>query len=111
MQSNKGYTIPELVVVAAFLGIVSIFMISKASYAFVDEESIGKETYEMILNKSASTYGNHIKETLRQEKSKYITASDLVEAGFLADDEEYKNIKIKLEYKEETDTISVDFIK
>ena len=111
MQNNKGYTIPELIIVGILLGIISIFMINKASYAFVDTEDTTSETKEMILTKSANAYGNSIKGVLAQEKTKYITSSDLVDAGYLADDEEYKNIKIKLIYKEDTDTISVEFIK
>ena len=110
-MQDRGYTIPELIVVAVVLGVFSIIMINKASYAFVDPNEISEQTEEMILIKSATAYGSSIKETLKNEKTKYILASDLVEAGFLIDDEEYKNVKIKLDYTEENDNISVKVIK
>lgn len=110
-MQNRGYTIPELIVVAVVLGLFSIITINKASYAFVDTNEISETTEEMVLVKSASAYGNSIKETLKQDKTIYISASDLVSAGYLVDDEEYKNMKIKIEYKEDTENISVEIIK
>lgn len=110
-MQNRGYTIPELIVVAVVLGLFSIVTINKASYAFVDTNEVSETTEEMILIKSATAYGNSIKETLKSEKTKYISASDLVTAGYLVDDEEYKNVKVKLDYKEDTDSVSVEIIK
>ena len=49
-MKNSGYTIPELVIVAVFLGIVSFFMVSKASYAFATPEDEFKKI-ELILKK------------------------------------------------------------
>jgi len=111
LMKNRGYTIPEIIVVAAVLGLFSIITISKVSYAFVDTNEISETTKEMILEKSATAYGTKNLETIKNEKSVYISASDLVEAGFLADDEDYKNVKIKVKYKEDTDSISVEIIK
>ena len=110
-MKNEGYTIPELIVVAVVVGLFSIVTISKASYAFVDTDKLSQETQEMILEKSATTYGNKNLETVKNEKSLYISAGDLVEAGYLADDEDYKNVKIKISYKEDTDSVSVEIIK
>lgn len=110
-MENRGYTIPELIVVAVVLGLFSIITINKVSYAFVDTNEVSENTEEMILVKSATTYGNKNKETIKNEKSVYISASDLVEAGYLADDEDYKNVKVKIDYKEDTDSISVEVIK
>lgn len=110
-MQNRGYTIPELIVVAVVLGLFSIVTINKVSYAFVDPDEISKSTEEMVLIKSASAYGNSIKNTLKQNKTISISAGDLVNAGYLVDDDEYKNVKIKIEYEEVTDSVSVNIIK
>lgn len=110
-NENRGYTIPELIIVAVVLGLFSVITINKASYAFEDTNEVSEQTVEMILVKSATAYGESIKETLETEKTKYISASDLVSAGYLIDDEEYKGIKIKIDYEEETEKISVEVIR
>lgn len=112
VMQDKGYTIPELIIVIIVVGIFSIVAINKASYAFVDTDTIGEQTEHLILIKSASTYANNIKEELKAEKERYILGSDLVEAGYLVDDEHiYSTIKVKISYKEETDQISVEILK
>ena len=110
-MQNKGYTIPELIIVAVVLGFISIIAINKASYAFVDVNKVSEETQGMILMKSATAYATSIKDTIKTEKTKYITANDLVDAGYLMDSTEYKNAKIKLEYKADVDNIVVTIIK
>lgn len=110
-MQNKGYTVPELIVVAVVLGLFSIITINKASYAFEDTKEVNSQAEEMILVKSATAYGNSIKDSLKEEKTKYISASDLVAAEYLMDDENYKGIKIKIDYQEDTDSISVEIIK
>lgn len=110
-MQNRGYTIPELIIVAVVLGLFSIITINKASYAFVDTNEVSEKTEEMILLKSATAYGNSIKETLKEEKTKYLSTNELVTAGYLVDDDEYKNVKIKINYEEDTDSISVEVIK
>ena len=110
-MKNNGYTIPELVGVVVFLGIVSFFMISKGSYAFENADEESNQSKELILEKSASLYGESIKESLKLEKTKYLLARDLVDAGYLVDDDIYEGAKIKLDYIEETDSISVKIIK
>ena len=111
MRGSRGYTIPEFIIVAIVLGLFSIVTINKASYAFEDGSSASEKVVEMILVKSATAYGESIKETLKEEKTKYVSSSDLVSTGYLVDDEEYKGLKIKIEYKEETDSVSVEIIK
>lgn len=110
-MQEKGYTIPELIVVAVIIGVFAIITINKASYAFEDTGAISEQTEELILIKSSSLYGESIKESLKVEKTKYILASDLIELGYLVIDDAYKNVKIKLEYKEETDNIIVEIMK
>jgi prepilin-type N-terminal cleavage/methylation domain-containing protein len=107
---NRGYTIPELIIVAVVVGIFSITIINKASYAFVDTNEISEETQNLILVKSATAYANSIKDELKEENTKYVSAEDLVEAGYLSDDD-YDNNKIKIEYNEETDSIKVEVIE
>ena len=111
MQNNKGYTIPELVVVAIIVGIFSIITINKVSYAFEDTNEVSEKTEEMVVKKSATVYAESIKNELKEESTKYILATDLIESGFLADDDLYKRIKIKLDYVEETDSVSVEILK
>jgi prepilin-type N-terminal cleavage/methylation domain-containing protein len=110
-MQNRGYTIPELIVVAVVLGLFSIVAINKASYAFVDTNTISEETENLILIKSGTAYASSIKETLKEENTKYVSTEELVEAGYLSDNDNYKNIKIKIDYIEETDSFSVEVIR
>ena len=109
-MNNKGYTLPELIILAVVLGIISFVTINKASYAFEETEAKTTKTEEKVIIKSATLYGESIKDTLKKEKSKYILATDLIEAGYLGDVEEYHSLKIKLEYEEKTDQIAVELI-
>ncbi len=110
-MNSKGYTIPELLVVIVVVGIMSFFLINKASYAYENPEDVSEKTEELILTKSATIYSEKNKDMIKNEKTKYISANDLEEAGYLVDANEYKNIKIKLDYVEETDQIEVSIIK
>ena len=95
-MQNKGYTIPELVIVIIVVGIFSLIAINKASYAFVDNDVVSEETEEMILVKTATSYASSIIETLKNDDI-YVTGKDLVEAGYLVDDENtLANVKLKL---------------
>jgi prepilin-type N-terminal cleavage/methylation domain-containing protein len=110
-MENKGYTIPELIVVAVVVGIFSIVAINKASYAFVDTNEITEETEDLIIIKSAISYANNVKDTLVSEKTLYISTNDLIDGGYLIDDVDYQNINIKIEYKEATDSISAEVLR
>ena len=108
---KNGYTIPELIIVILVLGVISILAINKASYAFVNDDT-GFETIKLILIKSATTYGDSIKEDLKNDKNKYISSNDIINAGFLTDDENiYKNYTIKLTYNENTDSVSAEVVE
>ena len=110
-MQNKGYTIPELIVVIVVVGIFSLVAINKASYAFVDNDSLTKETEEMILIKTSTDYANSILDTLK-ESDVYITGKDLVEANYLVDDDNiYTNVKLKLSYNETTASANVEVLK
>lgn len=110
-MQNKGYTIPELVIVIIVVGIFSLIAINKASYAFVDNDAVSEETEEMILVKTATSYASSILETLKNDDI-YVTGKDLVEAGYLVDDENtLANVKLKLSYNAETGSVKVEILK
>ncbi len=110
-MQNKGYTIPELVIVIIVVGIFSLIAINKASYAFVDNDVVSEETEEMILIKTATSYATSILDTLKQDDI-YITGKDLVEAGYLVDDDNtLSNIKLKLSYNADVDSAKVEILK
>lgn len=110
-MQNKGYTIPELVIVIIVVGIFSLIAINKASYAFVDNDVVSEETEEMILVKTANSYASSILETLKNDDI-YVTGKDLVEAGYLVDDENtLANVKLKLSYNAETGSVKVEILK
>lgn len=110
-MQDKGYTIPELIVVIVIVGLFSIIAINKASYAFIDNEALNEETEEMILIKTSTAYASSIIETLKMDDI-YITGKDLVEAEYLVDDEHiFTNVKLKLSYNEETGSPKVEILK
>lgn len=110
-MQNKGYTIPELIIVVVVVGIFSLVAISKASYAFQNDDDITEETKEMILIKTSKAYGASILETLKNDDI-YINGKDLVEAGFLVDDDNtYGNVKLKLSYNAATNSANVEILK
>lgn len=107
---NKGYTIPELFVIIIVVGIFSIFLINKASYAFENISNATEETERMILIKTSTDYAKSIIETLKEE-DQYITGKDLVEAKYLVDDDNiYTNVKLKLSYDTATDSPKVEIL-
>ncbi len=109
-MQKKGYTIPELIAIIVIVGIFSILAINKASYAFVDNNNISKETQEMILIKTAKSYASSILETLKNDDI-YITGNDLKEANYLVDDDHiFSNVKIKLSYNKNTNTPNVEIL-
>lgn len=108
---KKGYTIPELVIVIVVLGLISILIINKTSYAFVTDNT-SEETVKLILVKSATSYANTFKDELKKEKTKYISASEMIEAGYLIDDNNiYKHYTIELVYDEKTDSILAEVVE
>lgn len=108
---KKGYTIPELVIVIVVLGLVSIVLINKTSYAFVTDD-ISEETTKLVLIKSATAYGNTIKEDIKKEKNKFISATEMIDAGYLRDEENiYKHYTLELIYDEQTDSIKAEVVE
>ena len=110
-MQNKGYTIPELIIVIVVVGVFSLIAISKASYSFQNDNDITEETKEMILIKTSKAYGESILDTLKSDDI-YINGKDLVDAGFLVDDDNtYSNVKLKLSFNETTNNVNVEILK
>ena len=118
-MKNKGYTIPELIVVIAVLGIISIITLIKTSYAFSpdNEDSILESNYYLI-EKQALIYAENNKDKFNEDNELYILAKDLVEAKLLPVDEnnnilssekDLSNTKIKITLK--NDKITTEVIK
>lgn len=109
-MQNRGYTIPELIIVIVIVGIFSMVLISKTSYAFTDTDEVAKDTERLILIKSATDYGNSILETVK-EKDQYITGKDLMEAEYLIDENNrYQDIKLKLSYDVGSNSTKVEIL-
>lgn len=116
-MKNTGYTVPELLVVIAVLGIISFIIIIKTSYAFSnDGESAVLESNYYLIEKQAEVYGENNKDKFNEDNELYILAQDLVEAGLLPIDEnnsilsserDLSNIKIKIVLKDSKVTAEV----
>jgi type II secretory pathway pseudopilin PulG len=111
-MNKKGYTLPELLVLLGVVSVIAIISIVKISFAFSDinnKDEIEKQE-ETLIEKASMSYANTIIDRIKDEKVVYITGSDLMDAGFLAEDEEYNILKIKLSYDEEQDKINYEVI-
>ena len=111
-MNKKGYTLPELLVVLGIVSLIAIISIVKISFAYSDINNSDEiEQQEKVLIKKASlSYSNTILDRIKDEKVVYITGKELIESGFLAEDESYKNLKIKLSYNEENEKINYEVV-
>lgn len=116
-MKNKGYTIPELLVVIAVLGIVSMIAIIKTSYAFSNDlaTEVQNDNYYLI-EKQAEFYGELNKDKFNENNEIFILAQDLVDANLLPVDEnnhilsserDLSKVKIKLTLKDDKITAKV----
>jgi hypothetical protein len=99
-------------VLLGVVSVIAIISIVKISFAFSDinnKDEIEKQE-ETLIEKASMSYANTIIDRIKDEKVVYITGSDLMDAGFLAEDEEYNILKIKLSYDEEQDKINYEVI-
>ena len=89
-MKKNGYTITELLVVFAVLGIIVIATLVTTSYAFKDNSEDYYETKIHGIEKVAVIYGQK-SEALKNEKNLVITVNDLVKEGYVhADGEDGK---------------------
>jgi prepilin-type N-terminal cleavage/methylation domain-containing protein len=89
-MKKNGYTITELLVVFAVLGIIVIATLVTTSYAFKDNSEDYYETKIHGIERVAVIYGQK-SEALKNEKNLVITVNDLVKEGYVhADGEDGK---------------------
>ena len=86
-MKKNGYTIPELLIVFAILGVIVIATIATTSYAFRDNTEDYYETKIHGIEKVAVVYGNN-SEALKTERNLVITVNDLVREGYIHPDGE-----------------------
>ena len=86
-MKKNGYTITELLVVFAVLGIIVIATLVTTSYAFKDNSEDYYETKINGIEKIAVIYGEN-SETLKNDKNLVITINDLIREGYLHPDGE-----------------------
>jgi len=87
MKNKNGYTIIELIVVIAVVGIFAFVAINKASYAFSDNVEATKELEKQktnLIENAAVKYGEDNKDSLFEESSStYIRVIDLLDNNYL----------------------------
>lgn len=111
-MNKKGYTLPELLVVLGIVSLIAIVSIIKISFAFSDinnNDEIKKQE-DNLIKKASLAYSNTIIDRIKDEKIVYISGVELIDAGFLIEDTSYKNLKIKLSYNEENDSVNYEVV-
>lgn len=95
MKNNKGYTVIELIVVIAVVGVFAFVAINKASYAFSDNVEAEKALYEQkvgMIETAAEKYAEDNKELFKESKITYIRVADLVDAKYLLSQENSESV-------------------
>ena len=90
MKNKNGYTIIELIIVIAVVGIVGFVFLNKASYAFSDrveaeENLIIQKTKNVEMQ--AIKYGEDHKGLFEETKTTYIRVIDLIEENYIESQE------------------------
>ena len=115
---NKfGYSKIEILVVIVLLGIVAFITINKTSYAFEVDESKAVDEVKYLIEIQAEDYALANTTLFEDTNTTYISVDDLIEAGYLAGNEEglltdptdsTKNLndkKVKLEYNADKNNV------
>ena len=122
MRSKNGYTVIELVVLIAILGVVTLVFLTKTSYIFKKEQS-AKINDDAVIENQAEKYAESIKEELKEENTKVILVQTLIDNNYLVADENGKYVsredetkylndeKIEISYNAEEDKINVVYPK
>lgn len=111
MKNKNGYTIIELVIVLAVVGVFGFALLNKASYAFSDnakaEENLLAQKVKNI-EMQAEKYGEDHQELFEENNTAYIRVSDLIKAGYIRSQESNDvvvsindNKKIELKLKDD----------
>lgn len=111
-MNKEGYTLPELLVVLGIVSVIAIFSIVKISFAFsdIDNKEEIKNQEKNLIKKASLLYSNTIIDRIKEEKVIYISGMDLIDSGFLVDEDEYKILKIKLSYDEENKKVKYEVV-
>lgn len=120
---NKfGYSKIEILVVIVLLGIVAFITINKTSYAFEVDESKAVDEVKYLIEIQAEDYALANTTLFEDTNTTYISVDDLIEAGYLAGNEEglltdptdsTKNLndkKVKLEYNADKNNVTATVV-
>ena len=123
MKKKNGYTIIELTVLLFVMGIVTLVVLTKTSYAFKDSNDEVRYNQAKLIIKQAEKYGESIKEELKTEVTKTIVVQTLIDQKLLIpnedgkiisaeDDNKYLNSdKIELKYDTKSNSVVVIYPK
>ena len=117
-MKKNGYTVYDILIIIAILGISALIIIPKVSNALTLADN-KEEVYNDILNSYlsiAEIYGNDNKEDIKSGNHTIVSIDDLIKNGYLntyRDDiidirdniTKMNNIKFKLVYNEEEDKV------
>ena len=116
-MNKKGYTVVDMVKVIAVLGIMTVFMISKVSYALSDDNSQMYDLEVKLIETQAKAYGSTKIEELKQNDS-IVTVNSLIKDNYLQADDDSGNIydprdkrktlndvKVSLSYNQDTNEV------
>ncbi|MBQ6687536.1 MAG: prepilin-type N-terminal cleavage/methylation domain-containing protein [Bacilli bacterium] len=96
MKNNKGYTVVELIIVIAVVGIFAFVAINKASYAFSEDiianEHLVEQKIKLIENQ-AIKYAEENSEIFGDSDTAYIRVMDLIDANYILDSDFFENNK------------------
>ncbi len=105
-MNKNGFVARELVLLSVVIALVFGFAVTKVSFALKEikeeDNQIGITNHTLLL--AAEYYAKYNSDEFK-EKENYIYGSDIIDAGFLIDlnnDKEIRNTKIKI-IKEGTD--------
>ena len=121
-MNKLGYSKIEILVVIVLLGIVAFITINKTSYAFEVDEGKGVEEVKYLIEIQAEDYALANTSLFEETNTTYISVDDLIEAGYLAGNEEglltdptdtSKNLndkKVKLEYNADKNNVTATVV-
>lgn len=110
MKNNRGYTMPELLIVIALVGIVTFIAVLKSSYAFVDNTNDLLENCYNTIEKQAILYGENHKKEFNENNEIITTVKELAKENYLPMDEneevfasikDLSNTKVKIKKQED----------
>lgn len=106
MKNKNGYTVIELMVVIAVVGVFAFVAINKASYAFSDKVDAENELLNQKVKNietQAKRYGEENLELFEEGKTIYIRVKDLIDNNYLENNgysiDENKKIELVLKDK------------